>query len=171
MSNKKNISCEIVQGSLADYSVGILNASKTDQIKAHLGSCKACARELSMMEGAVALVETVEAIEPPAGVWDAVYEQIKDSPASTPSFGEKIRNLFASPKRTLATGFAVLVILVALTFGQMQKPFDTPVADASSTYEYVQGHAMFSSQDVFSNRAGLASVTGEAMLVRETQTQ
>lgn len=165
------LECNEVQSCISDYSIGLLDPKRAEVVAAHLAVCPECARELKVLEATLALVESSPQIEPPAGMWDAVYAQIAPpQTAARPSFADRLRSFFAPPVRAFAAGVAVLGVLVAMSFGRMTAPSNPVTADASTT-EYVQGHAFFASQDAFADRFGLASVAGASMPGRDSHIQ
>src|SRR5438445_73910 len=69
--------CTRVRELLPDYSVELLSDRASQRVASHLAACGDCRRELKAMDAAVALVETYGAIEPPAGLFNAVRNRIE----------------------------------------------------------------------------------------------
>src|SRR5258708_6112276 len=73
--------CREVARLLPDYSVGLLKPRREAVIVSHLESCPQCLREWRTLQGVGKLVEEFSAIEPPAGLWNGIYNRIvEDAP-------------------------------------------------------------------------------------------
>lgn len=138
--------CLKIQEMLADYRTGILSAGKSREIEAHLLECEECAAELKALDDVLELMESNSPqCEPPAGLWNGVYNRITSPEPRRSSFGDKLRGFIAMPARAAGVGVAALALAVGLMLsgGHDNQPGQMTVA---SNNAYIQGHALYASQ-------------------------
>jgi len=145
MSTSKSMNCQEVQSLISEYSLGLIEGRRKAEMDQHLASCKACARELEKLTQVMALVEGLDAKEPPPGLWNGVYNRISQ-PETSRHYGWA---------RKWSIGFATAVLAMILLFAHIHNP------GVESTYaanEYVQGHAVYATQDILADQAALNTV-------------
>lgn len=149
------ISCESVRKQLSDYIVGNLGAGERRRIKEHLSICLECSKELVCLEETGRIVEALEQVEPPVGLWNGVYNRITQPEEEI----RRQRSHWGWPKRVMAMGSfaaAAVVMAVGLINGP-ERHESLPLAD-SAMQEYVRGHAMLSAQNPFADRVSLGTL-------------
>ena len=145
--------CEKVQSLISEHSVGLIGGRRKSEIEAHLASCPACAAELDKLQKVLLLVEGLDAKEPPAGLWNGVYNRITEPIGVWDRARRTIRRRTAG----WSVGFAAAALALIMLF--------TRTHDTSSTYvanEYIQGHAAYASQELLADQAALNSVVAVA---------
>jgi len=161
--------CQQTQELLADYRSGVLSSRKAAWIEEHIAQCAECARELRVLDGALALVEAnTPEYEPPAGLWNGVYNRIT-SPEPEPSsvFGD-LRRWIARPVQAAGVGVAALALTISLVVITGPHNVSAPV-EAASNMEYVQGHALYAGQAPLADRAAYLSVVAASSESGETR--
>jgi anti-sigma factor RsiW len=105
--------CTHVRELLPDYSVDLVGGRQRREMAAHLEICADCAGELRALNEAMTLVERYGALEPPAGLFNAVRNRIES--------GEVVRERPAwwfwfntRPARGLAMGLAMGAVALGL---------------------------------------------------------
>jgi anti-sigma factor RsiW len=105
--------CENVKKKLADYAVGGLDEQARTQIETHLASCADCRRELALLEATGAMLEPVEMVEPPAGMWDRLQERLGPRPVRVKPRARAWRRYL----KPVLAGVAIAAILIAVVVG------------------------------------------------------
>lgn len=147
--------CNRTQELMSDYSVGTIRGGQLKEFEAHLSSCSACQAELAKSDRIMSLVESMDLREPPAGLWNGVYNQIMADTQQKPlTIRHRVGGLFRNTASRWSVGFATLALLVVLAFSRVQGPV---VSKNYNPAEYVQGHVEYSSQDVLADQVALDS--------------
>ena len=139
--------CQEIQSLISEYSLGMIEGRRKAGVEEHVAGCPECAREMEKLNQVMAMVEGLDAKEPPPGLWNGVYNRITGP--------EKVRS-WAHWRRGWSIGFATAALVLAMLFGHIHHP---PVNE--NTYaanEYIQGHAMYATQDMLADQAALNSV-------------
>lgn len=138
---------------LSDYRTGLLSGRQAADLESHVSQCAECARELELMDSVLTLVEAnIQECEPPAGLWNGVYNRITDPTPEHGGFGFGVLHWMSRPLHAAGMGFAALALAVGLYVGIPDtKPVKTVVVSASD--EYSQGHALYTSQSSLVDRA------------------
>jgi hypothetical protein len=144
---------------LAEYSVGLLKRRQADEVASHLQACARCSGEWKTLHGVLGLVEKYAAVEPPPGLWNAVYNRIsEDAPrTAVPLWWQWV---WTRPAPVLGSAVAALALAGTLWM------FGTPtgfraVAPEEADRELivaVREHALASADGIFADRAGLESL-------------
>lgn len=106
------MNCKQTRDRLPDYSVGAAGARAAAEVELHLSECAECRRELDALNQVALLVEQHGAVDPPAGMFDAVRYSItsgqvrQDHPWWLVFFGR--------PARALAAGMAMASVALGL---------------------------------------------------------
>jgi hypothetical protein len=118
--------CEDCQKVLEEYFDGELDERASVEVRTHLGSCEACARELEALKDEQSLyavyrrdVEVTPALW--AGVAARIHEEagaVKQSRAS--AWRDRLRAMFGTPRLSPALTFALLILAVGATAGIMK---------------------------------------------------
>lgn len=142
--------CQQVRELLADYRSGILSPRKAAWVEEHLAQCLACADELHVLDDVLALVDAnTPEYEPPAGLWNGVYNRITSPPLT--------RHWMSKPIRAAGVGIAAVALAVTLIVSTGPRDANPPVRVASNI-EYVQGHALYAGQAPLADRVSYLSV-------------
>ena len=98
---------------LPDYSVDLLDARTHRTVETHLSLCEGCRDELRIMDSVMTLVERHGVRQPPAGLFNAVRNQIES--------GEIRRDrpvwwawLYSRPARAAAMGMAMAALALGI---------------------------------------------------------
>lgn len=162
------MNCCKVRSCIADYAVGLLSGRASAEVASHLEECADCRAELEKQEQVMLLVENADALEPPVGLWNGVYNQISETPVH-PSVWNQLRQGNYRRRARWSMGFAT----VALTALILNMTANVPHPPAGlEAQEYVEGHASYASQDVLADQAALytATVVAERSHTSEGQT-
>ena len=151
--------CQKVQSLISEYSVGLIGGRRKSEVEAHLAECPECAAELEKLNNVMLLVDGLDSREPPAGLWNGVYNRItqpsprlrRASPESAWRHG--IRRRVAG----WSVGFAAAALALIMFFSRAHDTGNTYAAN-----EYLQGHAAYASQELFADQAALNSVAAIA---------
>lgn len=143
--------CEKVQSLISEYSVGMMGGRRKSEIEAHLASCPACAAELDKLQKVLLLVDGLDAKEPPAGLWNGVYNRIINPEPR--AWRQKIRRRVAG----WSVGFAAAALALMMIFTRSHNTGNTYTAS-----EYIQGHAAYASEELLADQAALNSVVAVA---------
>lgn len=152
-----NMDCNRTKELISDYSVGLVQGTKRTEMEAHLASCPDCSAELQKLERVVALVDNLNLREPPAGLWNGVYNRItatEQKPERTGLF-EGLGSVFQRSRSRWSVGLATVMLVGVLIFSRAHGPA-TSTANFTPS-EYIQGHIAYSSQDVLSDPVALSS--------------
>lgn len=150
--------CIETQNLLPEYSVGLIEGRRGAEIELHLASCPACTAELAKLNNVMLLIDDLDAVEPPAGLWNGVYNRIT-APEPRPSAWDQVRNWMHFRGKGWSVGFVTAALAVMMLTSRTHNP------STGSTYaadEYIQGHATYASQDLFADQAALDSVAAVA---------
>lgn len=148
--------CDKIKNLISDYSAGLLDGRQKVEVDQHLAACQSCAAELEKLYGVLNLVEDLDVMEPPAGLWNGVYNKI-NQPQKKRAWG----NVFHRRAVGWSVGFAVAVLAAVMLLTQIYGPSK----DVYAANEYMQGHMVYASQEYLADRAALNSVA--AMAYRE----
>jgi len=147
------MNCTSVRECIAEYAVGLLSGRAKTEVESHLAECPTCRAEFEKEEGVMRMVEQVEPIEPPAGLWNGVINRISATPVHSTIWSRLRQGRYRRTSRW-SLGFAA----VALTALVLYKPVAPPVVDVAAQ-EYVRGHAIYAGQEVLADQAALYSQT------------
>lgn len=153
--------CSRVQSLISEYSVGLVEGRQKSLIEEHLASCPECMAELKKLERVMLLVDGLDLREPPVGLWNGVYNRIT-APEAEPErvrTWQQIRDMVRRRTRIWSAGVAAAALAVMMLLTHAHNP------GVDSTYaasEYVQGHAIYASQDVLADQTSLQSVAALA---------
>lgn len=148
--------CTKVKNLLAEYSVGLVEGRQREELEGHLASCPDCTAEYAKLHGVMRLVDDLDAMEPPVGLWNGVYNRITQ-PEETVSAWQRARAVFRRSTAGWSAGVATAVLAGMMIFSRVHNPAVTP-NNGYSGGEYVQGHVIFASQDAFADQAALNTV-------------
>jgi len=138
------LDCSRVKSLISEYSVGLIGGRRKAEIETHLAECPACAAELEKLNKVMLLVDGLDAEEPPAGLWNGVYNRIAQPQTSRSPFRRHLAGW--------SVGFTTAVLALILLFSRMH------TGDDYSANEYLQGHATYASQELFADQAALNTV-------------
>jgi anti-sigma factor RsiW len=149
--------CQQIQPRIADYSVGLLRAGETEQVRTHLSTCTECGREWREMEMVMGLVERLGSREPPPHLWNGVYNRItQEERRESPAWWAW---LLRGPRRLVAgtaTGLAAAALVAVLYFGPTKQAVVWSRSTVNgSTAVAVQQHAMLAGAEPFADEVGL----------------
>lgn len=149
------MNCCKVRKHIADYAVGLLSGRNRSAVASHLDECAECRAEFEEQARVMLLVESADAIEPPAGLWNGVYNRISATPVH-PSVWKQLKDGHYRRRARWSMGFATL----ALTALILRMTADMPHPAAGlETQEYVEGHAVYASQEILADQAALHTAT------------
>lgn len=165
--------CLKIQGMLADYRTGALRSRECREIEEHISGCSECDLQLKTLDGVLELLQdNVPDLEPPAGLWNGVYNRIANEAQRKPAVG-RIGSWLAKPLRAAGVTAAALVLAVGVWLGTAHAPAPNTaysVRGPSSTMqalaqnEYVQGHALYAGETSAADQVSylaLAAASGE----------
>lgn len=150
--------CIDIQNQLSEYSVGLIEGRRKAEIDRHLGSCPACKAELERLNNVMLMVEGLDSVEPPAGLWNGVYNRITE-PAPQQSGLNRARNWFHRRHRSWSVGFATAALVIVMLASHVNHP---GMEKTYAANEYMQGHVTYASQDLLADQAALNSVAAVA---------
>ena len=113
--------CERAFKLLPDYCVGGLRPAERAQIQAHLSDCPACRHELSALEAAGRLVQSMPVNKPARDLWPGIADAIRAEQTRVPWW----KRLIAPAARNRWAVAAAAVIVLALVVGILLNPFST----------------------------------------------
>lgn len=148
------MNCAEIQSLISEYSLGLIEGRRKAEMDRHLHSCEACpacAGELEKLNKVLALVEGLDAKEPPPGLWNGVYNRITE-PAT---LRDRVFGSLHRRAKGWSIGFATAALAAILLFAHVHNP------GVESTYaanEYVQGHAVYATQDMLADQVALNTV-------------
>jgi len=146
--------CTEVRSLISEFSVGMLEGRRKSDVEAHLASCPDCSIELERTRRVMLLVDNLDEIEPPVGLWNGVYNRIT-APVERESIWQRLHRTM----KIWSVGVATAVVILALLVGRAHYP----VPDRSyAPGDYVQGHAVYASQDLLADQAALNSLAAVA---------
>lgn len=145
------MNCEKIQDCMADYAVGLLSGRRRAEVARHIGECPACLAEFEKQERVMRLVGTLDPVEPPAGLWHRVYNEVSRTPVH-PSVWKQLKEGHYRQGSKWSFGFATIA-LAALIFHALTS-VQPPIAGAGAQ-EYVQGHVMYAGQEVLADQMAL----------------
>jgi len=146
--------CREVRSLISEYSLGLIEGQRKAEMDQHFASCKACARELEKLNQVMALVEGLDAKEPPPGLWNGVYNRVTRP---------KTSKHWAHWRKGWSVGFVTAALALLMLFGHVHHP---PMSENThAANEYIQGHAIYASQDMLADQVALNTVA--AMAYRE----
>jgi predicted anti-sigma-YlaC factor YlaD len=136
--------CDDVRKLISEAPLGDPRASG---VEAHIANCPDCAAELRAMRKTVQLVESVEPIEPPAGLWNCVRNAIGEpvQPRSAPARWNAVWQ----------TGIACVALAALILFAS---PHQHPITESYAFGSFMNGHVEYASRDALSDPVALGSV-------------
>ncbi len=124
------MNCKEIQKKLSAYVVGDLDDQTREEIAAHLQSCPECRHELQVLQRTGDLLEPMEMVEPPAGMWKKIDERLVPRPVRVRPKVPAWRGIL----KPVLAGIAIAAILVAVIVGMplIMQPAGSPagVTDA-----------------------------------------
>ncbi|HPT98528.1 MAG TPA: zf-HC2 domain-containing protein [Armatimonadota bacterium] len=136
--------CDRVREWLPEFDYGGPGLWQRWHVARHLKRCPECARELETLRRAVALIESIPEVSPPADLWERVAGELRREGQSASS----TRVMRQLPALTAA---AVLAASAGLFVWHRPEPAVAPQPMAS----YVRSHLALSSSQPFAPSAGL----------------
>jgi anti-sigma-K factor RskA len=146
--------CTKAKSLISDYSVGLLSDRTKSDFEGHLDSCPDCKSALEKLERVMSVVDSLPAMEPPAGLWNGVYNRIAVDAPSRRTYSERLRDVFGLRSVRWSAGLAAAGLIIALSVSRVQTP--KPIV-AYAAGEYAQGHAIFASRDFLADQIALTS--------------
>lgn len=150
--------CIEVQNLLSEYSVGLIEGARKAGIEQHLSACPECAGELETLNNVMLLVDGLDAVEPPAGLWNGVFNRITE-PEPHMGIWERIGSWLHGRRRTWSVGLATAALAIAILASHVHHP---GVERTYAAEEYIQGHAIYATQDPLADQAALNTVAAVA---------
>jgi anti-sigma factor RsiW len=150
--------CIEVQNLLSEYSVGLIEGSRRAAIEQHLSVCPECRVELQKLNDVMLLVDGLDEVEPPAGLWNGVYNRITE-PEPRMGTWERIGGWLQGQRRTWSVGLATAALAIAILASHVNHP---GVEKSFAAQEYIQGHAIYATQDPLADQAALNTVAAVA---------
>jgi hypothetical protein len=153
--------CARLRNLLPDYGVDMLDDRTHNIVSEHLAVCSDCRAELELQESVMSLVETHGLREPPAGLFNAVRNQIEtghiaQAPKPWWSF------LWSAPVRGMALAGSVAVLVAGLMMpvtnphipeGSLHPSLDIgKVAQSSELANSIRQHAMSAAEGPLAER-------------------
>ncbi len=121
-----NVGCHEVEGLLGQYMENSLNDEQLARVRAHLGTCEACALLSLEIEYTVSLCRSFPEIEPPPHLVDRVLQRTTGLQRNTLSWGDYVRELlrpiYSSPK--FATGACLAALSFSIVMNALGLKFD-----------------------------------------------
>lgn len=106
---------------LAAYMLGALEPGEVAEFERHLDGCERCRAEMRWFEPAVqTLPESVERQEPPRSLRESLMAEVRADTGTGEErrgLADRLREAFGSRGLRLATGFAVLALMIAVAAG------------------------------------------------------
>ena len=158
--------CTKIQNRIADYAVGLLTGRSKAEVEAHLAECPNCRAEFEEQERVMLMVSQVDPVEPPAGLWNGVYNRISAAPVH-PSVWNQLKEGHYRRSARWSLGFATLALAALMLYTTGNAPIPQAGVEAQ---EYVQGHVTYAGQDILADQTALYSATIMAERAHEGQT-
>lgn len=151
------LNCNKVQQLLAEYRTEILDERRCQEIEQHIKECSECAAELRVLDEMLSLVESnTPSYEPPAGLWNGVYNRISAPSVQPLRWDQAICRWIKRPVHAVGVGLTTLVLAATLITASPWHSNTAQIVTASN--EYSQGHALYASQAPFANQANYISL-------------
>jgi anti-sigma factor RsiW len=150
--------CIEVQNLLSEYSVGLIEGARKAAVEQHLSACLECSTELEKLNNVMLLVNDLGEVEPPAGLWNGVYNRITE-PEPRMGTWERIGDWLHGQRRTWSVGLATAALAIAILASHVNHP---GVEKSFAAQEYIQGHAIYATQDPLADQAALNTVAAVA---------
>lgn len=146
--------CTKIQDCIAEYAVGLITGREKTEVESHLAECPTCQAEFEKEEAVMRMVEQAEPLEPPDGLWNGVYNRIAETPVR-PSIWEHLWEGRHRRWGRWSLGFATAGLAALVLFHTTTN--DVPRPAGIEAQEYVRGHAIYASQEMFADQAALYS--------------
>lgn len=141
------MNCEEVQQYISSYAAESLPKRFSRRISAHIAECPECRAVLELDRMVMKLVESLQPIEPPPGLWPVPPHRIVSQRRSSSRYA-----VFLPHRARWAFGFSILAFGVLLLARTTLIP---PQQTDPALYEYAQGHIFYSGQEMFADRPAL----------------
>lgn len=125
-----SMNCKEIRERMSEYIDGVLDEERKQVLMEHVGACANCRRELSELERTIALVRSLEEVDPPADLLKQVHARLAVKEKSQPV----IFYLFSLPQTRIAIAAALL--LVVGIYGYLEvMPSSRPVPEKLTKLE------------------------------------
>jgi len=145
--------CNETQKLLSEYSLDLVQGKTKVRIQEHLAACPTCSAELTKLERVMALIDDLQPLEPPQGLWNGVYNRIT-SPEAEHKVRQPAWGFFRRPVYRWVACLAAVLFVAIFTFSRAHYPGPQ---EHFVVNEYVQSHVTTSSQDFLSDTVSLNS--------------
>jgi hypothetical protein len=136
--------CEDCQRVLEEYFDGELDERASIEVRAHLGSCEACARALEALKDEQGLYAVYRRdVEVTPSLWSGVAARIHEEEgagkqARVTAWRERLKAMFGTPRLSPALTFALLILAVGATAGIMKYVNSRPASDQRAAQTVAQ---------------------------------
>lgn len=153
--------CQRATELLPEYLYGFLKGRQRQEIDRHLRECRHCQVELEIQRRALLLVEAVQPVEPPVGLWNGVRERISQPEPPLSAWRRWFVATFRKPINA-AGGLAVAATLVAAVLSDPRPPATPPrplpFPENRSAAGYLHQHALIEARLPLADRVALGPV-------------
>lgn len=162
--------CTKIQDCIAEYAVGLLTGRARADVAAHLRECPTCRAEFEKQEQVMRMVEQAEPVEPPAGLWNGVYNRITATPVHS-TIWSRLREGRYHQWRRRSLGFSAVGVTALVIY--LATRSIAPPAVGVEAQEYIRGHAIYASQAVLADQTALyaQAVMAETAHMSKDQTE
>ena len=149
------MNCEKVQRRISAYAAESLSKRFSGRIATHLEECSECRAVLQLDRMVMEMVESLQPLGPPAGLYPPLPNHITSRRAL--SAGHRAL-LLQRARWAFALSVPALVLVLART------TLIPPQQTDPSLYEYAQGHMFYAGQEILADRPALytASLLADA---------
>ncbi|MHB1001225.1 MAG: zf-HC2 domain-containing protein [Armatimonadota bacterium] len=146
--------CKKIESLISEYSVGLIKGRLKSEIEDHLAGCPSCSSELEKLDNVMLLIDDMESVEPPVGLWNGVYNRIIE-PQRPLGTWDKIRIGLHRKTVGWSIGLATAAVAITMIISNTHQP---ATSDMYVSNDYIQGHVVYASTDLFADQAAINSV-------------
>lgn len=152
--------CKEIQNLLAEMSAGVTTDFQNMEIESHLTQCASCRKEQTVLLATIALVESIEPVEPPYGMWYGIEARIRQTGSEVvkPSPAFWLKRKFAAAAALLA----VLVIAFGIYMFNISNSTDSKIFADKNSVANVLAHESYTQNEPFNDEVAAGSLIGVA---------
>lgn len=148
--------CREITDLISDYSVGNVSGDTRVCMDAHLAECPSCTAELENLNLVMALVDGLKPIEPPADLWNGVYNRIAATQGPM-TIWDRLRAPLQVKTLGWSLGAAISILLMVMLFVGAKGPGRQMAPAIHGSNELLQGHLIYTGTDLLSDPASINS--------------
>ncbi|MBI3909339.1 MAG: zf-HC2 domain-containing protein [Armatimonadetes bacterium] len=152
--------CTRMVALIPDYSANALTARERGEVEDHLAACEPCRREVRRLEQVLALAEQYGALEPPAGMWNAIAARLTREPSRS-GFHAFVDWLLGRRLRTAWAGAATIAAVAGLWLALRSGPVPPTGPNVPADFAIramIRQHALSSADSPLADRVAWEAV-------------